>query len=59
MIPFLLHTVTFIYFEQNSYTIPVTSENITLKIIANGTLETNITLETSIVGINGVSSSGG
>ena len=45
-------------FEQPSYTVPVTSDNITLGINVNQTLDATIILEVNITGIEGVTSSG-
>ena len=52
--------MAFISFDQPSYTISVESTNITLGIVVNGTLQTNITVETNITGtgVERVGSSG-
>ena len=52
-------TVATVFFEQQSYTVPMDNNNITLRIFVNGTLATNITLYINIIGmIMGVESSG-
>lgn len=45
-------------FEQPSYTVPVTNDNITLGINVNQTLDATIILEVNTIGIEGVTSSG-
>ena len=50
--------VASVSFEQVSYTVPVTSDNITLRIVVNETLQTTITFDVNITGIEGVRSSG-
>lgn len=51
-------TVASVFFEQLAYTISVASGNITLRIVVNETLETNIIFDISITGIEGVRTSG-
>lgn len=59
----MIHIITFVTvavvtFEQSSYTVPVTSDNITLGIVIYQTLDATVTLDVNITGIEGVRSSG-